>query len=190
MDVEEKTVVEDKLKKTDGEVVLHVGADQLGDIEKARLEKEERDLRNRKAILDDLQHVVLNETGKSETSQLTEMTRASQLEKERKENVEALEKQFEEEKLRKEKDAQEDGGGEVGPVVKGISFIFLLVATVLGGIVSIGMVLAEFYIVYHFDLCTACYVLIVLQILLIVIGTIARWISWYIKVKTGKLVDD
>jgi hypothetical protein len=37
------------------------------------------DLRNRKAILDDLQNEVLDETGKSKTSQLTEMLEASQL---------------------------------------------------------------------------------------------------------------
>jgi len=39
------------------------------------------DLQNRRANLDDLQHEVLNETGKSKTSPLTEMSKTSQLRK-------------------------------------------------------------------------------------------------------------
>jgi PKD repeat protein len=60
------------------------GTEEQEPSEEESKEKEETkpDLQNREAIRDDLQPVGLNETGKSKTSQLTEMPKASQLEDE------------------------------------------------------------------------------------------------------------
>jgi Flp pilus assembly protein TadB len=150
----------------DETVSLHIEPDQLERIEKARKIREER-----------------------EKKEIEE-------EEERRANLEALER-FEKEQKdsdkqgeRKKDKGEEEEELEVTPAVKNISFAMLLIATVLGGIVSIGMIAAEIYLVMHFSLCWACNVLIVIQCLLIVVGTISRWLSWFIKTRKVKTEKD
>lgn len=133
-------------------------------------------------------HVDKDQLEKIEKAKLKKKER----EEERVRNLEALEKHLEEEKKRKKKEAEpkKKEEPEIDGPVKTISLAILIIATVFGGLASVGMVAAEIYLVYHFDLCFVCYIIIVIQVIAIVAGTISRWVDWYLKTKHVKMGQD
>jgi hypothetical protein len=68
-----------------------------------------------------------------------------------------------------------------------ISLVFMLFGTLVSWTLALLVVLGGIYVIDRFDLCSTCYICVMIYIAFAAICSVSAWSQWYVKIKTGQV---